>query len=208
MKNKMKLFTTVIFFGSIWGILEATIGHVLHFIPATIAGSIMFPIASFILYKTYQRTESKLSLIYVGIVAATIKSVDLLLPSLSIYKTINPMISILLESLVVVAVITLVISKKPQLSYTALPIASLSWRTIFIGYMGLQFVLTGNLAPYIKSIQAAVMFVVVSGLLSGAIASLLIFVDRQFNEKIYKLNIKPVYATLLLIAAIITTYTL
>ena len=165
MNNKIKLFTTVLFFGSIWGILEATLGHVLHFIPTTIAGSIMFPIASYILYKTYQRTESKASLFYVGVIAAAIKSVDLLLPSLSVFKTINPMISILLESLVVVLVMSMLLNKKPQLSYTALPIASLAWRSVFIAYMGLQFVITGNLAPFIKSFEAMFMFVVVSGLL-------------------------------------------
>ena len=208
MNKNIKLFTTVIFFGSIWGILEATIGHILHFIPATIAGSIMFPIASLILYKTYKKTESKASLFYVGLVAAMIKSVDLLLPSLSVYKTINPMISILLESLVVVAVITLVISKKPQLSYSALPIASVSWRTIFIGYMGLQFVLTGNLAPYIKTLQAGITFVIIGGLLSGAMASLLLFVERNYMHKFNLATIKPIYAAFLFIAALITTYTL
>ena len=208
MSKKIKLLTTVVFFGSIWGLLEATIGHVLHFIPATIAGSIMFPIAAFILYKTYKKTDSKAALFYVGLVAAMIKSVDLLLPSLSIYKTINPMISILLESLVVVAVITLVISKKPQLSYTALPIASIAWRSIFIGYMGIQFAVTGNLAPYIKTLQAGVNFVIIGGLLSGALASLLIFLDRHYIHKLNSITIRPVYATLLFIAALITTYTL
>jgi len=206
--KKTTMLTAVIFYGAIWGILEATLGHVLHFIPATIAGSIMFPIASYILYKTYKKTESKRAMFYVGLIAASIKSVDLLLPQLSVFKTVNPMISILLETLVVVLVISLVVSKKPQLSYTALPIASVSWRAIFVGYMGLQFILTGNMAPFIKTPEAMISFIVISGLLSGVFASLLLFVDRHYLVKIKSIEIKPIYASILLVAALITTYTL
>lgn len=208
MNKNMKLVTLVIFYGSIWGILEATLGHLLHFIPVTIAGSIMFPIASYILYKAYKKTDSKRALIYIGIVAASIKAIDFLLPALSIYKTINPMISILLEALVVAFVIKMITKEENKTSYLALPIASISWRTVFITYMGIQFIITGNMAPYIRTLQAGLTFVVFSGLLSGLLASLLIFIDRHYLGKIKNFEIKPVYAMALLIIAAITTYTL
>lgn len=208
MNKTIKLITQIIFFGSIWGILEATIGHLLHFIPVTIAGSIMFPIASYVLYKGYERTQNKWSLFYMGVVAASIKSIDLLLPQISIYKTINPMISILLESLVVVAVVSFLVSKKPHHRYLALPIASVGWRTIFIAYMGVQFILTGNLAPYIKTFSSGFEFVVITGILSGGIASILIYLDGKLDFQIKKIDRYPLLASILLIIAIITTYTL
>ncbi len=208
MKNNLKLFTQIIFYGALWGFIEATLGHVLHFIPITIAGSIMFPIAGLILYKAYNKTNSKMALFYIGIVAATIKSVDFLLPQLSVYKTINPMISILFESLVVVLVITMLTSKKPVNKYLALPIASISWRTMFILWMSLQFVLTGNLAPYIKSFNAGFEFVVISGLLSGAIASGLIYIESKIKFSFSKLDYSPALTSLLLVIALIATYTL
>jgi hypothetical protein len=208
MNKKIKLFTQIIFFGSIWGILEATIGHVLHFIPATIAGSIMFPIAAYVLFKGYEKTQSKFSLFYMGVVASTIKSVDLLLPQFSIFKTINPMISILLESLVVVLVVTMVVSKNPTKKYLALPIASVSWRLVFITYMGIQFLLTGNLAHYITTFGAGFEFVVISGLLSGAFGSVLLYLDKYLHFSFSKLDRYPLIASALFAIAIITTYTL
>lgn len=208
MNKKIKLFTQIIFFGSIWGILEATIGHVLHFIPATIAGSIMFPIAGYVLYKGYEKTKSKSSLFYMGAVAATIKSVDFLLPQYSIFKTINPMISILLESLVVVLVVNMIVSKNINKKYIALPIASVSWRLVFIAYMGIQFVLTGNLAPYIANFAAGFEFVVIAGLLSGIFASTLLFLDKYIHFNFRKIDHYPLIASALFVIALITTYTL
>ncbi len=207
-KINKKQVIQILFYGSLWGILEATIGHVLHFIPATIAGSIMFPIAGIILYKAYQKTESRQSLFYIGVIAASIKSVDLLLPQLSIYKTINPMISILLEAFVVVLVVNLLISSSPQKKYIAFPIASIGWRAIFISWMGFQYVTTGNLAPYITSFAAGFEFVILVGLLSGAIASIAVFVLDEIRFKVPELSSKWMYATGLFIIAIITTYTL
>ena len=208
MNKNLKLAIQVLFYGSIWGALEASIGHVLHFIPATIAGSIMFPIAGLILYKAYNKTNSKVALFYIGLVAAVIKSVDFLLPQLSIYKTINPMISIILESLVVVAVISILTSPSLEKKYIALPIASLSWRTLFIAWMGLQSVLTGNVAPYIKDISLGFEFVVISGLISGVMASILIYFDSLVRFSFKKLDYSPYIASFIFIIACILTYTL
>lgn len=208
MNKHLKLLIQVIFYGSIWGILEATIGYLFHFIPATIAGTIMFPIASLILYKAYQKTNSKTALFYIAVVAATIKAVDFLLPTLSIYKTINPMLSILLESLVVVAVISLLVSKKPVNNYIALPIASIAWRALFILWMGLQFYLTGNLAPYIKTLSLGFEFVIISGIVSGFFATVLLHLDKQLKFSFSKSDQQPIIASILLIIALITTYTL
>ena len=208
MNKQLKLLTQIIFFGSIWGIIEATLGHILHFIPITISGSIMFPIAGLILYKAYQKTNSKAALFYIGFVAAMIKSVDFLLPQLSIYKTINPMLSIILESLVVVLVVTMITSKKPVNKYMALPIASISWRTLFIGWMALQYVLTGNLAPYIKSFSLGFQFIVISGLISGLLASALLFIESKVTYTFRRFDYSPYLATFLLAVALIATYTL
>ena len=208
MNKNLKLLTQIIFYGSIWGILEATIGHVLHFIPITIAGSIMFPFAAIILYKAYNKTNSKAALLYIALIAATIKSVDFLLPAISIYKTINPMVSIILESLVVVMVVNLLLSKKKTNNYIALPVASITWRAVFIAWMVFQYATTGNLAPYIGSFSNGFEFVVISGLISGALASGFLSIDKQFDFSFTKIDSKPIFASILLIIAFITTYTL
>jgi len=70
--KKQKALFTIIFYGSIWGILEATLGYVLHLVPTFISGLIMFPIATFILVRAYQVLGSKKSILYIGLIAAAI----------------------------------------------------------------------------------------------------------------------------------------
>lgn len=203
-----KLLVKILFYGSIWGILEATLGHVLHFIPATIAGAIMFPMAGGILYKAYDATKSKASLVYIGAVAAAIKSIDLLLPQFTIYKTINPMISILLESLVVVVVVNMLISSNKVNKYAALPIASVTWRLGFVGWMFFLHTTQGLQVPYIGNMTATMNFVVISGLLSGAIGSVLVFGLDHVKLSFPKLSENIVLATCLFMVALVSTYVL
>ncbi len=199
-----KTLIQILFFGSIWGILEATIGNLLHYLPTFIAGTIMFPIAAAILYKAYDATKSKASLLYVGIVAVAIKAINFLLPQYSVFKVINPMIFIILESLMFVAVITLIKSDNPIKKYSALPIASISWRLLFVGYM----LVNGSTAPYVATFNGAFEFVMLSGLLSGVIGSLFIFALDKVNIKSTKLSTRFDLAFGLLAIAIITTYLL
>jgi len=209
MNKNLKLFTQIIFYGSIWGILEATIGHVLHFIPATIAGSIMFPIAALILYKAYEQTKSKTSLMYIGIVASAIKSVNFLMPQLSVFKTINPMISILFESLVVIVVIHFVTKENKVQNILSLVFASISWRGIFVGWMGLQYILTGNLAPYLKTFALGFEFIIIVGIISGLFAAILVMLSKVVIKKpVFNINQKPIFASFLLLTALFLTYTL
>lgn len=203
-----KVWIQVLFYGSIWGILEATLGHVLHYIPATIAGAIMFPIAGAVLYKAYDATKSKTALMYVGVVAAAIKSIDLLLPQFTIYKTINPMISILLESLVVVLIVNMLISSNLVNKYSALPIASVTWRLGFVGWMFFLHTTQGLNVPYIGSMTATLNFVVISGLLSGMIGSLFVFGLDHVKLSFPKLRENIALTSCLLLIALVATYML
>ena len=203
-----KLFVQILFFGSLWGLIEATLGYVLHWIPATISGSILFPIAGLILYKAYQQTQSRWSLMYIGMVAASIKAVNFYLPQINVFKTINPMMSILLEAMLVVLVVNLLVDTRPQMKYIAFPIASLGWRALFIGWMYFLLQTTGNMAPYLKSTAAAIDFVVLSGLLSGAIGSVLVLVADRVTFKVPQLSTNWIFASMTLVLAIVTTLTL
>ena len=65
MKNLDKI-SMIVFFGAIWGLVEATIGYALHLLPALIAGSVMFPIVMFILYHAYKSLSSRKAIFFVG----------------------------------------------------------------------------------------------------------------------------------------------
>lgn len=209
--KKMKLLVQIIFFGAIWGLFEATVGHYIHYLPALISGSIMFPIASVILYQAYQKTSSKSALLYIAFIAVAIKSVDFLLPLPygNPFKVINPMIAIIVEALFVYAVIRLLQSNKKALRLTALPIASILWRTGFVLYMGIQYVVTGNLASYIATSNGLITFIIIDGLVSGLMALVLVEGSRALSSKWnFRFEIKPVYAGILTALALIATFTL
>lgn len=207
--KKFNLLTQIIFYGALWGFLEATLGYALHWIPTLIAGTIMFPIASVILLRAYNKTNSKKALLYIGMVAASIKSIDLFLPSYSIFKTINPMVSIVLESLLVFAVVMLFTSEKITNKIAAAQIASIGWRVGYVTYMVAQFAFTGFVAYSISSFAHILEFVVLSGVIGGLLASGLIYLDSSLKYKFnFKLDIKPAFATGLLLIAALATFIL
>ncbi|MCK5388607.1 MAG: hypothetical protein KAJ22_04915 [Candidatus Izimaplasma sp.] len=207
--KKIKLLTQIIFYGALWGFIEATLGYALHWIPTLIAGTIMFPIAAAILMRAYNKTNSKKALLYIGMVAASIKSIDLFLPSYSIFKTINPMVSIVLESLLVFAVVMLFTSEKVTNKIAAAQIASIGWRVGYVMFMTAQFIFTGFVAASISSIASFLQFVILSGAISGLMATALIYLDSSLTYKFkFKFDVKPVFAVGLLLIAAVATFIL
>ncbi|WP_258878022.1 hypothetical protein [Candidatus Xianfuyuplasma coldseepsis] len=203
-----KLIVQILFFGALWGIVEATLGYVLHLIPATIAGSILFPIAGLILYRAYNVTGSKGALLWIGVVAATIKSVNFFLPQYSIFKTINPMISIVMEALMVVVVVSLLTSDKQVPKLLAFPIASIAWRGLFVMWMGFQYATTGNLAPYLATPALIADFIIITGLLSGAIGTLFVVINDHVKVSLPQVSHRLSLASFLFLVALVLTYTL
>ena len=92
----------VLFWGSLWGIWEATVGHIIHLtrVPG-LPGFIMFPSAFYFMSKAFIRSERYQSIFLTACVAAGLKLFDIFIPGQSIQAVINPAQAILLESLVV-----------------------------------------------------------------------------------------------------------
>jgi len=190
--NKTVLFS-VIFFGSIWGILEATLGYALHFLPVLISGSIMFPIAATIMVMTFHQTKSRSAMIYVALIAASIKSVNFFMPGLLPIKTYNPMISIMLQSLVVYAVLPMVEKKSFAVQMLGLGIVSLSWRALFIMNIAINNALTGFMFNQLASSSTIISFIVISGLIEALILIGLTIIQQLTKNKI-QFSIKPSWA--------------
>ncbi|MCQ2815149.1 MAG: hypothetical protein MJ227_02520 [Bacilli bacterium] len=78
----IRILLSVLFFGGIWGFLEATLGSLLHlsFVADTVrlfASStvIMVPIAMFLMACCYKKENAIRTVIYIGLLAAGIKAV-------------------------------------------------------------------------------------------------------------------------------------
>jgi len=212
MKNKKQIISATIFFGGIWGITEATLGYIIHSIPGLsiyMSGAVLFSFASYILYKAYKATDSRIALMFVGFIAAAIKAVNFFLPILSPFKVINPMLSIIMESLMVVAVISVLAKDKLASKVSAIVIASVGWRVLYFAYMGIQFLTSGFI--YLQTLTQYVEFFGIYALGSAAFGILLIYVDQLLARKItnVKFNLyKPVFSVITVALAIVLTLVL
>lgn len=90
----------VLIYGAVWGVGEATLGHLLHLarVPG-LPGLIMFPFAVLVMGRVLARSGSAAAVFSAGAVAAGFKFLDLLLPGTDIMAVINPARAILLEAL-------------------------------------------------------------------------------------------------------------
>ena len=119
-QNILKTLFAVLLFGGAWGIIEATLGTVLHlpivhrtmFLSST---TILVPIAYFLMGACYKRSGNMRSVLYMGILAASMKAI-----SCAIFKmSFNPCYYILMETLSM-GIALLVIRPKKVISFAGL----------------------------------------------------------------------------------------
>jgi len=93
-------FLAALFYGSLWGFGEATLGHLLHLarVPG-LPGLVMFPFGVLVMGRVLARTGSAVAVFATGVVAAGYKFFDLLLPGTDILAVVNPAQAIVLEAL-------------------------------------------------------------------------------------------------------------
>ena len=95
-------FRPALFWGSLWGIWEATAGQLVHLVRIPgLPGFIMFPAAFFFMSRAFARSGRAESIFLAACVAAGIKLFDLFIPGELVQAVVNPAQAILLESLAV-----------------------------------------------------------------------------------------------------------
>jgi hypothetical protein len=94
------MLARALFWGAVWGLGEATLGHVLHLvhIPA-LPGLVMGSFAVLVMGRVAARSRGAGAVFLAGIVAASFKLFDLLVPGTDILALVNPIQAILLEAL-------------------------------------------------------------------------------------------------------------
>lgn len=137
----MSRIKTVLFWGALWGILEATLGWFLHLMHFNGVVLVLYPFGLMCMLLAAKQTGKTSSIIQVAIVASVIKLVNLFMsPELPIYYTTNPAVAIFLEGLVTFGFCT-AINKETKLKKWSIPFASLLvFVSIFI-YRGWQLIM-------------------------------------------------------------------
>jgi hypothetical protein len=114
MKSKLNLLWTVLFWGSIWGIAEASMGWVLH--AAQIhhgTSNILFAFGIACMFAAATRSgKGAMAVMLTAVVASAIKFVDFFLPG-SPQSVLHPALYILLEG-AMTAIISQIFSIQPR----------------------------------------------------------------------------------------------
>ena len=119
-QEMLNIIFSVLLFGGLWGIVEATLGTLLHlpivnrtmFLSST---TILVPIAFGLMGACYKRTNTFRCCFYMGILAASMKALSCLIFKMSF----NPCYYILIESLAM-GVAVLIIRPKQIISFAGL----------------------------------------------------------------------------------------
>lgn len=203
MKKHKNLLWNVLLFGAIWGITEATLGYLLQFLPSLVSGSVMFPIGATILFYAYRKTGSAKALVGIALIAASIKAVNFFMPGLPPIKTYNPMIAIMLQSLVVATVVKRFMSPSLAISVPAILIVGFAWRLLFLFNISINNMLTGFPFPQLADTSATLDYLLVLGALEGVILLVLSFASMRVP--IIKKKPAPAFALSLLALAFALT---
>ena len=119
-QNILNMLFSVLLFGGLWGLNEATLGTLLHmpFVHRTMflsATTILVPIAFALMGACYKQTNTFRCCFYMGILAASMKAISCLIFKMSF----NPCYYILIESLAM-GVAVLIIRPKKVISFAGL----------------------------------------------------------------------------------------
>ncbi len=132
MMNQRKILWISLFWGALWGLAEATVGHFVHWISVPgIAGFVMFPIGLFFMLHAFKQSGKVSAIFFAALVAANIKLIDLFLPAQSLFTVTNPAVAILCESLVVMWAFSLKDSKQVLSSLSRVWSLAFIWRLVY-----------------------------------------------------------------------------
>jgi hypothetical protein len=141
-QNKMDAVVSAgVFWGAIWGMYEASVGWLVHFLPRVpgTASIVLIPFAVYCMDRAFRGGGLALraALIAAG-TAASIKLINLFLPAHSLQTILNPAVSILLQGLAFAAVARgLGLARRfPSFKAAALGalLFSTGWRMLFLLY--------------------------------------------------------------------------
>lgn len=196
-----------IFYGGLWGIVEATLGYLVHL--TTISSTIiLLPLAFWFMTQVYKATEKVRSIIIISLISSSIKLLNLF-TNIRLDKVINPVISILLEGVVFATLVIIVkkIQEKRKTSciekFGLITIMNTLWRLAYCGYLLLapQWIYANSI---LTSNEKIIDFMIIKNIITSVIITLLYLVENKVHIPVVK-KVNPMLAFSMLIACIIIT---
>ena len=214
--NILKTVFAVLLFGGVWGIIEASLGTILHlpmihrimFLSST---TILVPIAYFLMGACYKRTGNMRSVLYMGILAASMKAISCLIFKMSF----NPCFYMLMEA-ASMGVALLVIRPKKVVSFSGLGTFIIA-STLYLGASTFLRINVANATPsqVLANVQQYVFMYNCVAILYTFIAGAIIYgiiklaEVKQWNfSKVKEVIYHPAFASSMAAVALVVTLVL
>jgi hypothetical protein len=181
-----KYVSAIIFCGALWGLEEATLGHLLHITTLNIGWLLWFPLAYFFMSMVYKQTGKLNSILYTSIIVGAIKLVDLFMTT-NLVIIVCPALSIVSEGISLFAILRIIDMMKLAQKHKLVEIISTSllWRAFFL--LCLLFIPTWIMASYpYKGISSIFKLLLYEGLIN----SLFIYGTVILTKKVKEINEK------------------
>ena len=137
----MKNLKFIVFWGAVWGILEATLGWFLHLIHFKGEVMLLYPFGLLCMMLAFKHTGKTSSIFKVAVVAAMIKLTNLLIaPAAPYFHVTNPAVAIVLEGLVTWAFVAYMHKKSLSVKW-AVPTAVMLMFVSILMFRGWQMIM-------------------------------------------------------------------
>ena len=187
----MKKNSVWIFYCGLWGLIEASLGYLIHLGVPSIAGLVLFPIGAYLMVAASKQSDKNSEVLKVAALASFIKLLDLFFVN-NWLVVINPAVMILFEGAFV-----MLLFKETEFKNAIF--ASYGWRLLFVSYLLMLSVLGYEIRLF-KSIVETIKFIFLDGLINA----LMITVIFKYSP-ILRLKITAFKALSMAILAIIVT---
>jgi len=173
----------ILFWGLAWGLFEATAGFALHLLPFSIGAYIWFPAAYLFMDRVYQKTGGKGAVLWVALLSAFLKLLNLF-TSVRPDTVINPAVSILLESLAMVCVLSFARKSDGAVLSIASEVLLVNtlWRLGYTFYLGVLAPAWMREVSVVQSGAAFLTFFVKENLLSALVCVFAILTIGNFSK--------------------------
>lgn len=181
-----------VFLGSMWGILEATLGFLLHKISFGYGFCIWFPLAFYFMDCIYRKTKKAPYMLYGALIASIIKLTNLFI-EVRVDKVLNPSASIILEAVSLLILYKVLEKKKKNIGVIDIAAVNLLWRMLYAIYILLMPKYYFMLSP-LKDVYSFLNFMLLESSVNTAIIILYIKVRNNLPKK-YFIHKKKSFST-------------
>lgn len=200
-KNESKHVKTFIFWGSLWGLSEATLGTLFHIVP-WIAGFFMFPIGFYFMKRALNDSGKTIAIFNTAVIAAGIKLTGLFLPFQHPAKVLNPAASIMMEALAVILFFSIFNVQKSHFRFREILSLTIGWQLIFITYHVVLSTFSLYDGILQMSLTTLIRFLVLGSISNALFISFLLRVEKSGKEPIFTRFLRPGFINSFILLAV------